>query len=350
MLISVIIPAYNAESYLSRSVESVCAQTHEDLELILIDDGSTDQTRAIVDSLASKDSRIKVIHQSNRGVSFARNRGIEEAQGEFIQFLDADDTMEPASLRTLLTAAKKDNSDFAMSAHHRLMYDADGIRSKKVQRIAQPGTFNQTTFLARFEECGYLVYVGWEYCWDKLFRASFLRKINAQFPPLMKLCEDRMFMLHCLQHTQRAVVISDALYNHFLPVNASIHPSESTVFEHSRWQAHQDSFTKLIELLAEKDALSNAVHTGIARDYLNTMVVAIYRYCHNAASLPPDTLLRYIGEITQHPMMREALRLYRRSTPAEDVYMPWLLRLGNARLLRYYATRKAKGIYGERNQ
>ena len=90
-LISVIVPVYNAEKYLADCVQSIISQTYRNLEIILVDDGSKDSSGSICDSFAEKDSRIKVIHQENAGVSAARNHGLDECHGEYVSFVDSDD-------------------------------------------------------------------------------------------------------------------------------------------------------------------------------------------------------------------------------------------------------------------
>lgn len=101
-LVSVVVPVYNVEKYIARCIESILSQTYENLELILVDDGSSDQSGAICDEYAHKDNRVTVIHQKNAGVSRARNAGIDQAKGEFLFFVDSDDWVEPEHIQTLL--------------------------------------------------------------------------------------------------------------------------------------------------------------------------------------------------------------------------------------------------------
>lgn len=110
-LISVIIPVYNVEQYLCECVDSVINQTYKNLEIILVDDGSTDSSGKICDDYAEKDTRITVIHQKNGGLSEARNTGLSESDGKYIYFLDSDDYIAPDTLETLIVIAEKDNSD-----------------------------------------------------------------------------------------------------------------------------------------------------------------------------------------------------------------------------------------------
>lgn len=111
--ISIIVPAYNIEGYVEKAVRSILAQTYSELEVILVDDGSTDGTSAILDELAKTDDRIRVIHQENGGVTSARMRGIAEATGEWIGFMDGDDYIEPEMYATLLNNAKKHDADIS---------------------------------------------------------------------------------------------------------------------------------------------------------------------------------------------------------------------------------------------
>lgn len=114
-LISVIVPVYNVEGYLDACVTSITSQSYPNLEIILIDDGSTDHSGDMCDSLALRDSRIRVLHKPNGGLSDARNHGIDRAQGSFIVFVDSDDTITPNAISTLYSLATEHNADIAMA-------------------------------------------------------------------------------------------------------------------------------------------------------------------------------------------------------------------------------------------
>ena len=112
--ISVVVPVYNAERFLHKCVDSILSQSFSDLELILVDDGSPDNSGAICDDYARQDSRVKVIHQRNSGVSVARNRGIQEASGDYIGFVDSDDWIDSEMYAVLYQTAKKEHTDIVM--------------------------------------------------------------------------------------------------------------------------------------------------------------------------------------------------------------------------------------------
>lgn len=130
MKISVIIPIYNIEDCLERCVKSVLAQTYSDIEVILVDDGSTDNTPALVDSLAATDSRIRAFHKPNGGSSSARNYGIARATGEYLGFVDSDDYIEPDMYEKLLSLAKQENLKVTQICRDEI--SADGSRRPNV--------------------------------------------------------------------------------------------------------------------------------------------------------------------------------------------------------------------------
>lgn len=130
-MISVIIPVYNMEQTVGRSIDSVLCQTWQELELVVVDDGSTDSSGAIADAAAEKDGRVQVIHKPNGGVSSARNAGLAAAKGDYIAWLDADDWMEPEALRVLMEAI--DRSGASMSLCNYENVERSGKRVKRYE-------------------------------------------------------------------------------------------------------------------------------------------------------------------------------------------------------------------------
>ena len=118
-LLSVIVPIYNVENYLDRCVESIVNQTYKNLEIILVDDGSPDNCPRMCDKWAEKDSRIKVVHKENGGLSDARNAGIPLTKGEIISFIDSDDWIEPAAYESLYNQAYRETVECVMFSYHR---------------------------------------------------------------------------------------------------------------------------------------------------------------------------------------------------------------------------------------
>ena len=121
-MISVIIPVYNVEKYLNECLNSVCSQTFENLEIILVDDGSTDDSSKICDEWSAKDSRVRVIHQLNAGLSEARNSGLKYCKGDYILYIDSDDSIEEDLVESLMNLIEKHNVDIAMCTHLSLIH------------------------------------------------------------------------------------------------------------------------------------------------------------------------------------------------------------------------------------
>lgn len=134
-LISVIIPVYNVEAYLTECVESVLAQTYEQFEIILVDDGSPDNCPAMCDGFAARDSRIRVIHKENGGLSSARNAGIDAARGDYLAFIDSDDLWTPLFLERLYRAVSETGADFAVCLFRRFRGNPPEELPESVQTV-----------------------------------------------------------------------------------------------------------------------------------------------------------------------------------------------------------------------
>ena len=126
--VSVIIPIFNVEKYLARALDSLLAQTHQDWEAIMVDDGSTDGSGIIADEYASHDSRFKVIHKTNEGVSKARNIGMEQAMGKYLLFLDPDDFFHPQLMELCIKAAKTEDADMVAFTYHHYYRTINRVR------------------------------------------------------------------------------------------------------------------------------------------------------------------------------------------------------------------------------
>ena len=160
-VISVIMPVYKVENYLAQSIESVLAQDHRELELILIDDGSPDGCGAICDAYAEKDSRVRVIHQKNGGAAAAKNAGLQIATGTYLSFVDSDDYLEPNVYGYMLQVLKSQNADAVQFSFR------DVYRSRTEPQLLTGCVLNEREYLVRFTKdwtCALL--------WNKLYKRS----------------------------------------------------------------------------------------------------------------------------------------------------------------------------------
>ncbi len=205
MKFSVIVPVYNCIGDLPACVESILAQTCPDFELLLVDDGSTDGSGVLCDELAQKDGRIRVIHKENGGASSARNAGIRAAAGEYLLFIDGDDTLEAACLAAIPTDA--DMTVFGMAFDY-----ADGRTDLLV--YPEEVTMSSVQVSGHFEElfaCNAL-----SSACNKCFRGSLIRESGILFREGMTLYEDLDFVLRCLPHSKVISFLPRCFYHYRL--------------------------------------------------------------------------------------------------------------------------------------
>ena len=208
-MISIIVPVYKAEKFITRCVDSVIAQTYQDWELLLVDDGSPDQSGVICDNYSRNDKRIKVFHKQNGGVSSARNLGLDNAQGEWIAFVDADDYILPDYLEKLITS---DDADLVISGSKRFG-DSDVDYSIPEDKRYQIQKFVKSIFDCNPNENIYMSCVS--YPWGKILKKSIIEQYSLRFNTKMKLAEDTCFMLEYLKYISDIQFLSGGRYMYY---------------------------------------------------------------------------------------------------------------------------------------
>ena len=202
--ITVAIPCYNGEKTIERCVESILAQTYTNYELLIINDGSKDNTPAVIEELAKKDSRIRIITQENRGLSATRNRGIEEAKGEYISFIDADDYICPDYLDRLYTAITATGADLAVCKYYTSEQpDKDGgvytiDRSTMYKELLIPND-NIAAF-----------------AWNRLYKLDIINDAGLRYDARIYGNEDALFNYQYLKYCDKVAVVDKALYHYII--------------------------------------------------------------------------------------------------------------------------------------
>lgn len=205
-LVSVIVPVYKVGKYLDKCVESIVGQTYKNLEIILVDDGSPDNCPAMCDKWAERDSRIKVIHKQNGGVSSARNAGIDAAQGEFIGFVDSDDWLEPDMYDCLVKNALEYNADISRCGYFVDWSDHTSYVGSTEKKKNLPDDVE-----ARREMLA--TYHGTSALWNKVYRASLFDSLRID--ESMKITEDWYINYILLRRSQK-VVYDDICKYHYV--------------------------------------------------------------------------------------------------------------------------------------
>lgn len=202
-MISVVVPVYNVEAYIEKCVMSVCNQTYRDLQIILVDDGSTDLSGHICDQMAKQDQRITVIHKRNGGLSSARNAGIDAASGQYIGFVDSDDYIAENMYEMLLSALQKNDADISIC--NRYYVSDNGKKNIRKNSIQQELVMDSETALRRMNDFKSFDMAAW----DKLYKKSLFDKIRF---PENRLSEDFYIMCKLFCGAKKIVYIPESLY------------------------------------------------------------------------------------------------------------------------------------------
>lgn len=222
-MISIIVPVYNTSDYLEVCLKSISAQTYKDIEIIVVDDGSTDNSLEVCNEWANKDSRIKVIHQENGGSSVARNRGIEEAAGEYLMFVDSDDFVSHDYVKKLYEELVKNGTDISFCNYRYVNVEGEETDNNNYTVYERNDVFDGTDTLRLFENRAYKTF--FDVMWNKIYKSELFE--GVRFPEGVSVVED-IAVLPILYHkANRVSVISDKLYNYRFRENSLSHNSFS---------------------------------------------------------------------------------------------------------------------------
>lgn len=213
---SIIVPVYNAELYLSECIQSICAQNYRDFELLLIDDGSTDNSGKICDDYMLNDSRVKVFHQSNRGVSAARNYGIQNSAGEWLLFVDADDLIKQGVLKKLNELTHLyENAEYFCFAYDGV-HNVEKVNLNDNREELIMATLKAPQEGSAFAKIPYLASV-----WNKAFKKNLIVRENLMFSPELIMGEDMIFNIRVQLVSNDIVLIPGNYYYYRENVNSA---------------------------------------------------------------------------------------------------------------------------------
>lgn len=288
MKLSIIIPAYNAEAYLPQCLDSILAQEHQGCEVIVVDDGSTDGTAALLEHFHD----VKVVHQENRGMSTARNRGLDEARGEYILFVDSDDLLTDDALTTL--AAKLSGEDI-ISFNAKKLHDATGEQTYH-PTIREPETTDGWSYYNRHRlEPTDIHFV----CiWQRAYRRQFLMDNNLRFADGLRRAEDDLFTTQAMLHAKSVKAIADCLYIYRVRQGSITRTADPALDADSR-RAHH-----MLEMLflPMEDIDKRAIYQVLASNYITRLA--------KGDTLTPDEWHRFRQECVT-PRHRRLYRLAR---------------------------------------
>lgn len=234
LLISIITPVYNAEKYLSKCIESILNQSHKNIELILVDDGSPDASGKICDTYAEKDARVKVIHKQNQGQGIARNKALDVATGDYVMFVDSDDWVEPDFCETALNAALKNEADIVCFGYNTVTEEGE-ITSKVFTR--NPRTIGVSDGIKDLILRTDVIY---NYPCNKLFSRKTTESVR--FPEEYLHFEDQGFIYLTFHHAKKIYLDDHVLYNYLQRSNSSSHGTNGMGHDWDRPPALKSTF------------------------------------------------------------------------------------------------------------
>ena len=204
-LISIIVPVYNVKDYVEKCLDSICGQSYTNLEIVVVDDGSTDGSGKICDAYASKDRRIKVIHRKNGGLSAARNEGLDAATGEFLGFVDSDDWVEHNACELFYNIATQQDFDIVISDYNICNNNNITIKNVKLREERM-----LSDILLEINNCS---------VWNKFIRRKLFSKFNVIFPTA-NMGEDLAIISQLFVNNIKVGKINNTLYNYFVNPNS----------------------------------------------------------------------------------------------------------------------------------
>ena len=207
-MISVVVPVYNVEEYLRQCLDSILTQTYRDLELILVDDGSTDASGEICEEYAAKDSRVKVVRRRNGGMAAARNTGLDLVSGEYVAFVDSDDYICETMFETLRRAIVENDADLAQCNFERVKDDGKPAPSRLQAPPLFDGVLSSENALEKLAGQNSFAY---NCVWNKLYKAELFKELRF---PIVEICEDNFFTYKLFFACSKVAFVSEKLYRY----------------------------------------------------------------------------------------------------------------------------------------
>jgi len=310
-LVSIIVPVYNAETSLDKCLSSVLQQTYGLFELIVVNDGSRDDSQKIVDSYVKQDQRVKSFIIRNQGPSIARNVGIDAAEGKSIFFLDADDSLEMNALELLVKAQEKSGADVVVSAFDKILYGLES--ASKVSHFPEDKVLNKQ------EICDYALsymlqpgrYMMFSYCWGRLFSSSIIKENKVRFLPSLRICEDVHFNFEYMHYVNKVSYIATTAYNYQFGspksagMNFIINDKKPLLFFNNIWVAYS-SILRFIEAFGESRSLADARRIT-KLGHISHSIVLLIRACGCNKGAP---LFKLVNEMVNNPIVQDNLKYY----------------------------------------
>jgi glycosyltransferase involved in cell wall biosynthesis len=339
-MITVIIPVYNTEKYLYRSVKSVLEQTYKNFEIILINDGSTDSSGKICDELAGANPQIRVFHQENRGVSTARNVGLDNALGEFIIFADSDDELPFNAIELLIGVNDLDNFDLIIGncevignfkKHGYNLFDAPNKEFSSID-ISHKILVDKKLFLLMSA------------AWGKLFRKEIIKNNSLRFDDSLINGEDLIFVaeyISCIHKIKNVDSVVYKLYRYDVSERISL----TSVFYPDFFELHlrhSEILWKILEksLFEDRYGTTPPKFLDVSVKFIDNLIANLVKAFAYEDFFKDKTIP--LDEIVQNELVKKTIKVYKRRNKSYSLLIPLFIRLKTSYLLRQALKHRAK--------
>lgn len=270
-------PVYNAAGFVSKSVESIISQTFRDWELIIIEDGSNDSTGIIVDDFSKIESRIKVFHQDNSGVSFSRQKGVSLSKGEYITFVDADDWIESNALELMYAKAKETNADMVWCDAFLNEHDVWRMSCEESSSVMIKKLLKQEI---------------WGTLWNRMFKRETCHNHDVAFPRNCTMWEDLSFVVQALTFCNKISYVNEPLY-HYVQVNPDslVHTFETKEIS----VEYQKAINEIVRLFEKK-----GVKEYYIKELREIQLFAIRNYIDDKRFINYDKFMNTYPDAIEH--------------------------------------------------
>lgn len=342
-VVSVIVPVYNSASYLHRCIDSILGQNYRAIEVILVDDGSTDSSGGICDSYGRKDSRVRVMHTPNRGVSCARNAGLECSSGSFVCFVDSDDFLEDYAVKALVEGHTRSRADLVVGGFNKVKSDKTAlqIRDFPLDQLLTRAELEEYTLAYLHNPRQRQLLMS---SWAKLFRSSIIRDRKVTFREELRVAEDVAFNFDYLQSVESVLFIKEIIYNHQkLGTYDSL--SMKLVEEQPRGLFGYIPALGSVRSFLQRSHSEAVIGRAIGQCYVYHVALFMIRACGQINRRNIFTVYRLIDELISDSDFRTHVKAY---VPAEGNYklIPFLMRMKFAWLVMGVSWYEAYKLYG----
>ena len=321
-LVSIIVPVYNSEQYLHRCLESIINQNYKNIEILLIDDGSTDNSGRICDEYAHNDHRIKIIHTKNNGPASARNIGIDNSKGEFIFFLDSDDSIENNAISLLMENYNQYRADMTIGDFE--------IEGRRVGLRREKSLFPSNKILAKQDvvdyvrnylkkPTGYSLFI---FNWGKLFKSSIIKDNNIRFDTSLSVFEDIAFNFEYLRFINSVSYIKNKIYTY--GIYNTITSAGMKIYDNP--VGYKIALESIKRFLKSKDIDLSIVEREIGNACIFFTIRTMVRFFVLNGDIDFKKVYKLISDMTNDSDIRQNLKLYTPSRGDSRV-LPILIKL-----------------------